>query len=280
MRVTVGGTKLFFDVEGTSLVPDGPSMCRRPTLVLLHGGPGWDHSEYKPLLSSLADCAQVVYLDHLGQGRSDPSDSSTWNLQSWAEAVRDFCKALEIERPVVLGSSFGSFVALRYAIDYPDHPSKLILMATVARMNVQRISNAMARFGGEQQRAAAERFFTDPTQESEAAYLETCMPLYAVSPQDPDAEKRAVRRPEVTRHFFNGEGMGFDHRKGAARVECPVLILNGDRDPVTPLAGARELAQCLPPDLVELVAIEGASHDLSHDAPEQVMSLLRRFISS
>jgi pimeloyl-ACP methyl ester carboxylesterase len=280
MRVRVGGTKLFFDVEGASLAPDGPSMRQRPTLVLLHGGPGGDHSEYKPCSSSLADCAQVVYLDHLGQGRSDPSDPSTWNLQSWAEAVHGFCEALEIERPVVLGASFGSFVALRYAIEYPEHPSKLILMATVARMSMQRISDAMARLGGEPQRAAAERFFTDPTQESESTYMDMCMPLYAVAPQDPDVDLRAVRRPEITRHFFRGEGMSFDHREGAARVRCPVLILNGDRDPVTPLDGARELAGALPADLVELVTIEGAAHDLSRDAPERVMPLLRRFMSS
>lgn len=42
----------FFDVEGASLVPDGPSMREKPTLLLLHGGPGFDHSIYKPAYSS------------------------------------------------------------------------------------------------------------------------------------------------------------------------------------------------------------------------------------
>lgn len=40
MRVQVGDGRLFFDVEGASLVPDGPRMRERPTLLLLHGGPG------------------------------------------------------------------------------------------------------------------------------------------------------------------------------------------------------------------------------------------------
>lgn len=280
MRVKVGDTKMFFDVEGASLVPDGPRMRQRPTLVTLHGGPGWDHSAYKSSLSPLADCAQVIYLDHLGQGRSEPSDPSTWNLGSWAAFVRDFCDALEIERPVVLGESFGSYVALRYAIDYPEHPGKLILMATGARKSKERICEAMARLGGERQRAAAERFFTNPTQESEAEYMEACLPLYSVAPKDHDLDRRAVRRHEITRYFFRGEGMSFDHRTGAARVQCPVLVLNGDLDPVTPLEGAIELVQALPPDLVEFVTIEGAAHDLRRDAPERVLSLLRDFISS
>lgn len=48
MHVLVNGVHLFFDVEGASLVPDGPVMRGKPTLVLLHGGPGFDHSIYKP----------------------------------------------------------------------------------------------------------------------------------------------------------------------------------------------------------------------------------------
>ena len=52
MRVLVNGVQLFFDVEGASHVPDGPSMREKPTLLLLHGGPGFDHSIYKPAYSS------------------------------------------------------------------------------------------------------------------------------------------------------------------------------------------------------------------------------------
>ena len=60
MRVVVNGVRLFFDVDGASLVPDGAVMRERPTLLLLHGGPGLDHSIYKPAFSTLTDIAQVV----------------------------------------------------------------------------------------------------------------------------------------------------------------------------------------------------------------------------
>jgi hypothetical protein len=42
--VRVGDVRLFFDVDGAALVVDGPSMRERPTLVLLSGGPGFDHT--------------------------------------------------------------------------------------------------------------------------------------------------------------------------------------------------------------------------------------------
>ena len=73
MYITVNDTRLFFDVEGAKLVPDGPTMREKPTLVLLHGGPGLDHSIYKPAFATFADIAQVIYLDHRGQGRSERS---------------------------------------------------------------------------------------------------------------------------------------------------------------------------------------------------------------
>jgi len=73
MYIKVNDTQLFFDVEGAKLVPDGPTMREKPTLVLLHGGPGLDHSIYKPAFATFADIAQVIYLDHRGQGRSERS---------------------------------------------------------------------------------------------------------------------------------------------------------------------------------------------------------------
>ena len=80
MHVSVNGVRLFFDVEGAKLVPDGPVMREKPVLLMLHGGPGFDHSIYKPAYSALADAAQIVYLDHRGNGRSEdgPGRAGIW----------------------------------------------------------------------------------------------------------------------------------------------------------------------------------------------------------
>ena len=78
MHVSVNGVRLFFDVEGTKLVPDGPVMREKPVLLMLHGGPGADHSIYRPAYSALADIAQIVYLDHRGNGRSEDGPRANW----------------------------------------------------------------------------------------------------------------------------------------------------------------------------------------------------------
>ena len=133
MRVLVNGVRLYFDVEGAGLRPDGNRMSEKPTLLLLHGGPGADHSLYKPAFSALTDVAQVVYLDHRGNGRSDRASAETWTIAQWADDVKEFCDALGIVRPIIYGASFGGMVAMAYATRHPDHPAKLILITTEAK---------------------------------------------------------------------------------------------------------------------------------------------------
>ena len=129
MHVSVNGVRLFFDVEGAKLVPDGPVMREKPTLLLLHGGPGFDHSIYRPAYSALSDLVQIVYLDHRGNGRSEEGPRESWNLAQWGDDVRAFCDTLDIVRPIVLGASFGGMVAMSYATRHPGHPSRLVARA-------------------------------------------------------------------------------------------------------------------------------------------------------
>jgi pimeloyl-ACP methyl ester carboxylesterase len=91
MLVSVGDVRLFVDVDGAKLVPDGMTMRERPTVVLLHGGPGFDHTPFKAAYASLAEIAQVVYYDHRGNGRSEHGPRERWNLDQWADDLRTMC---------------------------------------------------------------------------------------------------------------------------------------------------------------------------------------------
>ena len=138
MQVDVNGQRLWFDVEGLALVPDGPEMRERPTVLLLHGGPGsFDHSYFKPDFARLSDIAQVVYLDLPGHGRSEWGDPASWSFETCADSVRDFCDTLGIARPVVYGHSLGGFVAMVYAIRHPRHARALVLQSAFARFDLR-----------------------------------------------------------------------------------------------------------------------------------------------
>src|SRR5438874_1542136 len=143
------------------LVPDGSIMRKRPVVVCLHGGPGFDHSTLKPFLGPLEDEAQLIFLDHRGQGRSDESTPSRWNLDTWIDDVAAFCDVLGIERPIILGQSFGGMVALGVAIRYPELPARLVVSSSPARFRVERALAMFEELGGEKARAVAARFFRD-----------------------------------------------------------------------------------------------------------------------
>ncbi len=127
--------------------------------ILLHGGPGFDHSIYKPAYSPLADIAQVIYLDHRGNGRSDSGPQESWTLAQWGDDVRAFCDALGIVRPIVLGASFGGKVAMAYATRHPAHPGKLILISTEAAGGTHKEARVamFERLGGPEVGALARR---------------------------------------------------------------------------------------------------------------------------
>jgi proline iminopeptidase len=182
----VNDVRLYFDAEGAGLVPDGAAMRERPTVVLLSGGPGFDHTVFKPAYARLAEVAQVVHLDFRGHGRSDRGDPARWTVEVWAEDLRGFCDTLGIDHPVVLGWSFGGMVAMAYAVRYPDHPARLVLQSTRARLDVDGLVRAFERLGGADAADAARAYWSTGGLDALARYGAVCAPLYGPGQADPD----------------------------------------------------------------------------------------------
>ena len=286
MRVMVNGVRLYFDVEGAGLVPDGPVMREKPTLILLHGGPGMDHSTYKPRFSQLADIAQVIYLDHRGNGRSDLGPREKWTLAQWGDDVRDFCEALGIVRPIVLGGSFGGMVALAYATRHPEHPAKLILLSTEAAgaTHLEERVALFERLGGPEVGALARRRLLDGHMDKAMleAWVRLAFPVYTRTRRDAAWTQRAIINPEVHIRFMRpgGEGQTFNFFPGLSHMKCPTLVLGGEEDPMIPIACQEEIAAALPPHLTRFERFPGCGHGVITDAPERAMAVIREFIGT
>lgn len=281
MHTIVNGTRIWFDVDGAGLVPDGPAMRGKPTLVLLHGGPGFDHSSFKPGHDALTAEAQLVYVDHRGQGRSAYGDPAHWTLAQWADDLRALFDRLGIEKPVVLGLSFGGFVAQSYALRHPDHVGALVLSSTAATFRLDRCLETFGRLHGARAQAVADAFWTDPGDPDKVrTYVAECFPLYNPTPQPPDVAKRSTFNPAMLHHFFkaDGEGFRFDFRPNLKDIRCPTLVLGGDLDPVTPIADQDDIAATLPPALVRYERFAGAGHGVGRDQPERYLAVLREFL--
>jgi pimeloyl-ACP methyl ester carboxylesterase len=285
MHVLVNGVRLFFDVEGASLVPDGPAMREKPTLLMLHGGPGADHSIYKPDYSALAEFAQVIYLDHRGNGRSEAGPQEDWTLAQWGDDVRAFCDVLGIADPIVLGVSFGGMVALAYATRHPAHPSKLILISTepAGGSHLDRRVALFERFGGPESGALARRRFLEVQGHDEASLADwrrLALPHYFRIPRHPDAARRAVSRSEVLKWFTKpgGESQTFNMLPDLHRIQCPTLVMGGEDDPIHPIESQADIAAALPAHLVQFERVPNCRHAVVPDAPERAMAVIRDFI--
>lgn len=283
MYVTVNGARLFFDVDGEGLTPDGKAMRQKPTVVMVHGGPGGDHSVSKPYFSQLTDIAQVIYYDHRGNGRSDLCDETTWTLAQWGDDLKGLCDALGVENPIVIGTSFGGFVTLSYAVRHPGHAAGLVLISTAAKVDFQRVYTAFERLGGREIRDIAEAYWETPTAEGRVLYRDRCVPFYTHSKTaSTDWLLRVLWRNE-TALWFNGpqnEHGRMDFRSDLGRIGCPTLVLAGEKDPITPPEFSGEIAASLPDKLVTYLKYADCGHGVVADRPDDAMAALRRFIQS
>ncbi len=281
MRIDIGGgVRLYVDIDGLGLVPVDAKLVQRPTLVLLHGGPGMDHASYKLGMHLMRDVAQVVMYDHRGQGRSDRRTPDEWNLDTWADDVVRLCDALEIEKPIVFGNSFGGFVAQRYLGRHPHHPAKVVLSSTIARPNFAAVFDQFERLGGTEARQIAEAFWTVPNTANREEYFRVCGPLYTQTPGNLFDSVETIRNNKLFAHWNDAENQTFDLRADLARAQCPVLVLGGEHDPVCPIVGSEEIAECLPAEHVRFERFAHSGHGVFRDENDKAMAILREFVTS
>jgi proline iminopeptidase len=100
-------------------------------LIILHGGPDFDHSYLVPELDRLSDSFRLIYYDQRGRGKSAgdilPKDVS---LASEMEDLDGLREHFQLETVAVLGHSWGGLLAMEYAVRHPDRVSHLVLMNT------------------------------------------------------------------------------------------------------------------------------------------------------
>ena len=201
-------------------------------------------------------------------------------LDTLADDVVRLCDALGIGKPIVLGQSFGGFVAQRYIARHPAHPAKVVLSSTSARLGLARKLAMFEQLGGPEARDAAERFWRAPSAATYAPYQPLCKPLYARTPAaDSNAARRATLNKEILFTWAGSEQQTMDLLPGLGRAQCPVLVLAGALDPVCPLDDARDIADALPQHLMQFAPFDDCGHGVWRDAPDAAFARLRAFIA-
>lgn len=284
MKIQANGTELYFDVVGSGL-DAAHEFRQRPTLILLHGGPGFDHTYLRPWLDPVSDAAQLIYIDERGCGRSARHTHEYYQLGIMADDVVALCRALAIERPFVLGQSFGGFVALSIAQRHPEFPAGIILFDTspawTGGYDLDALEQLVGGDYGKELRQIAYRESTGQASEAELKRFEQeIMPYYW----------HQNFKPEYIEGLFSTENMNidiasymmgtlskeYDLRPFLPDIKVPALVLQGRYDWVTPMSGALEMAEKLPSAMLHV--FEHSGHMVFMEEPEELADVIKGWI--
>lgn len=284
MKIRVNDTALYVDVDGPQLRIDGDRLIEQPTLLVLHGGPGFDQGYLRPGLGTLRDDAQLVFVDLRGQGRSAPVPVETCTLEQMADDVAALCAVLGIAQPIVFGHSAGGFVALHLALRHPGLPSGLILCDTAPTLaplpDDQPPPSLAERASPEAVEVAARLFGGDFSPETVAAFAGLVLPHYA-GPEHAEIPDRIMALSgfveDVSRYFFDVLAPSYDLRSHLATITTPTLVIVGRYDWVCPPAGSRALATGIAN--TQLVEVARAGHFVFSEEPDTFQTSVRNFLA-
>ncbi len=252
-------------------------------IVLIHGGPGQSSQTFKNGFDFLAKDHRVIFYDQRGSGNSQikpGSDLYTINLlvDDLEMLRRDVIRS---EKMVLSGHSAGGALALRYAMTYPQHVEKMVLVSALPPNGGQAMGGVlMDTIIAAMNVLAGNIPPSDPLQADEkfndTSFQTSISRLYDPSRSDLLKDmgyvSQAVNR-DITRSTMGGN---FDDQ--LSRLDFPTLIIygQGDRSAATGEIGARQLKDILPNST--LAAFEQSGHWPYLEEPERFQSVLNDFL--
>jgi proline iminopeptidase len=256
-------------------------------IIVLHGGPDFDHHYLLPELDRLADSFRLVYYDQRGRGRSagdvQPEDVSIASEIEDLDAVR---RHLGFDAVALLGHSWGGVLAMEYATRHPEHVSHLILVDTAPASAEdwlelrQHLPTTRAPGDVERMRAVASSArFQAGDLEAETEYYRI---HFSATVRQPELLEQVIRR--LRTHFTEAsvltaraiEQRLYDETWRSERydliaklraVRVPTLVLHGEHDFI-PVALAARIAQAMP--CGHLVVLEDCGHFAYLESPDAV----------
>jgi proline iminopeptidase len=290
----------FVDAHGVLIYYK--SLGQGPPLMIVHGGPGADHTYFLPYLLPLARTHRLIFIDERGSGRSERlQDTSRYTVEAMADDVEDVRVALNLGQISLLGHSYGGVLAQAYALKYPQNLSHLILNSTfastremnevLAREKAQMPSKKLARLN---QLEAAGLFGKGeawehgryPEEYEKLAWGPGYFPfLYGARP-DPNYDPVQMGNTswELYREMWGSHGefvidgnlKSVEYVDRLSTIHVPTLILVGDHDECDP-ALSREMHDKITGS--QLVILPNSGHMNFVDQPDMWHKTVEEFLA-
>jgi proline iminopeptidase len=252
----------FIPVDGAELYYREVGQGR--PIIILHGGPDFDHNYFLPAMDRFADAYRLIYYAQRGRGKSSgsvrPRDVSLESEMADLDRVREH---FGLESAAVLGHSWGGVLAMEYAIHHPARVSQLILLNTGPASHEDYL-----RFRQERNRRTPEVMvklktlsaapgYANGDREAEAAYyrvhfgptirqpenLARLVQSLRVNFSAPDILKaRAIEERLMQQTWLSDD---YNLFPSLARLHIPTLVIHGDDD-LIPIICAVHIVQAIP----------------------------------
>jgi pimeloyl-ACP methyl ester carboxylesterase len=255
-------------------------------LLVVHGGPSWDHSYLLPAVGLFADIRRVILVDLRGCGRSSrdlPMEAYRHRLA--AEDLSRLIDRLGYDAVEVLGFSYGGALALRLLDRHPRQVRRLVLASASgygATDLAPELEAERARRAGDGPDFGDPRL--DPLTRTRDDALQSA-PLHVWDLSLVPAWRRVLRNVRFSGDWlppFEAGLLGSARPADSAAIlrqhAVPTLILHGEKDLGFPLTAAQRLHAAVPHS--ELTVIRGAAHMAHFERPEEWIGQLRRFLTS
>lgn len=276
-KINIGDTRLFVVERGQGY-----------PLIVLHGGPGLDHHEFADYLDLLCDEFRLILVDMRAQGQSDTCPEETWTLKQMAKDVVSLAETMKLEEYAVMGHSYGAFVALQNAVDFPGAAVKTIVSGGVPSARfLEAVEKNLAEFEPESLRKQVAdswaREAEAQTEEEFASLMHDQMPFHFGNPLDPriaEYEERTadtIFSPSVLQHFSKAEYGGIELEDRLKDVTQPVLVCTGRHDRACTVEAAEAMAEGLPN--AELIIFEESGHMTFVEENELYLKVVRQFLN-
>lgn len=237
-----------------NVVEVGPQDA--PALLVVHGGPGLDHTYLRPWLDALAPRSRVVYVDLRGHGRSDPPpDASGYTLRAAATDLAQLARTVGRGAPIdVIAHDFGAAVAIELAISHGESVRRLILVAPYSGPEQLRGMPARMRasLGETGYRRIAALSTPQGTLRDPHDVVELFRRLgrmwFHRTPDDAVYQRlgRDMLYQAAADEHFLVAGAGWSAAERAPEVRTTTLVISGDDDRTFTVDESRAVADLLP----------------------------------
>ncbi len=242
-----------------------------PALVLLHGAP-CDSRTWQWMVPDLSRDHTVIAWDGPGFGGSSDIDDS-WRAPQFADALAAFIAALGLERPHLVGHSFGTMVALSLFQRHPAVPASLVLVGGYAGWAGSLPPDEVAR---------RLEMFVGMAELGEAFDPKSYPGMFSdLIPADRDAALVTMMRENIrpaTVRAAGHIGAETDLRPVLPTVDVPTLVLHGEADARSPRANAEALHAAI--STSQLVVLPRLGHACVVEDPEACAAEIRRFVQT